>query len=56
LRYKGCSEKAFFAVANLGGQKVIMGHTWLRKHNPDIDWVTGEVKCLGVQTDAAPAV
>ena len=21
-----------------------MGHTWLRKHNPDINWVTGDVK------------
>jgi hypothetical protein len=21
-----------------------MGHSWLRKHNPDIDWVTGDVK------------
>ena len=23
---------------------MIMGHTWLRKHNPDINWVTGDVK------------
>ena len=23
---------------------MIMGHSWLQKHNPDIDWVTGEVK------------
>ena len=43
LRYKNHSEKAYFAVASLGSQKVIMGHTWLQKHNPDIDWVTGEV-------------
>ena len=21
-----------------------MGHTWLRKHNPEINWTTGEVK------------
>ena len=43
LRYKNHSEKAYFAVASLGSQKVIMGHTWLQKHNPDINWVTGEV-------------
>ena len=23
---------------------MIMGHTWLRKHNPDINWVTRDVK------------
>ena len=44
LKYKNHSEKAFFAVTGLGRQKVIMGHTWLQKHNPDINWTTGEVK------------
>jgi len=50
LRYKNHSEKAYFAVASLGNQKVIMGHTWLQKHNPDINWVTGDVsmsRCSG---------
>ena len=44
LRYQNHSERAFFAVTSLGSQKVIMGHSWLQKHNPDIDWSTGEVK------------
>jgi hypothetical protein len=44
LRYRNHSEKAFFTVTNLGKQNVIMGHSWLQKHNPDIDWVTGDVK------------
>jgi len=44
LRYKNHSERALFAVTNLGGQNLIMGHTWLRKHNPEIDWITGDVK------------
>ena len=44
LRYQNHSEKAFFAVTSLGRQKVIMGHSWLRKHNPDINWTTGDVK------------
>ena len=43
VRYKNHSEKAYFAVANIGSQKVIMGHTWLQKHNPDINWATGDV-------------
>ena len=44
LRYRNHSERAFFTVTGLGSQKVIMGHSWLQKHNPDIDWVTEEVK------------
>ena len=44
LRYRNHSECAFFAVTSLGSQKVIMGHSWLQKHNLDIDWSTGEVK------------
>jgi hypothetical protein len=44
LRYKNHSEKAFFAVTSLRKQNVIMGHSWLQKHNPDIDRVTGDVK------------
>ena len=37
-------ECAFFAVTSLGKQSVIMGHSWLQKHNPNINWATGEVK------------
>jgi hypothetical protein len=44
LKYKNHSEKAFFTVTSLGRQNMIMGHSWLRKHNPDIDWTTGDVK------------
>jgi len=44
LRYQNHSEQTLFAVAGLGKQKLILGHSWLRKHNPKIDWVTGEVK------------
>jgi transposase InsO family protein len=59
LRYQNHSERAFFAVTGLGKQKVIMGHSWLQKHNPDIDWVTGAVKmsrcpggcCSGCRTE-----
>ena len=50
LKYRNHSERTFFAITGLGAQAVIMGHSWLWKHNPDIDWTTGEVKmsrCLG---------
>jgi len=44
LRYWNHSERTLFDVTGLGKQKLILGHSWLRKHNPEIDWVTGEVK------------
>jgi len=44
LRYQNHSEQTLFTVTGLGKQKLILGHSWLWKHNPEIDWVTGEVK------------
>jgi len=44
LRYPNHLERTLFTVTGLGKQKLILGHSWLRKHNPEIDWVTGEVK------------
>jgi len=44
LRYRNHSEWTLFTVTGLGKQKLILGHSWLRKHNLEIDWVTREVK------------
>ena len=44
VTYKGHSERVQFAVTGLGKQKLILGFTWLKKHNPEINWTTGEVK------------
>ena len=44
LRHKKHSEWTTFAVTSLGRQKMILGHSWLCKHNPEIDWAMGEVK------------
>ena len=57
LRYKNHSEWTVFCITSLGKQKLILGHSWLWKHNPEIDWTKGEVKmsrcpphcCLGCQ-------
>ena len=38
LRYGQHTEKARFAVANLGWQTVIIGHSWLNHHNPEVNW------------------
>ena len=44
LCYKNQSERTTFVVTSLGKQKLLLGHSWLCKHNPEIDWVKGEVK------------
>src|SRR3981189_66218 len=49
LRYKGHAERTQLAVTSLGKQTMILGFTWLREHNPEIDWQTKEVwmsRCL----------
>ena len=44
--YKGHVERTEIDV--IGGQKwgVILGMPWLARHNPEIDWKTGEVKMM----------
>ena len=44
LRYQDHSECVQFAVTGLGKQDVILGYTWLREHNSEVDWITKEVK------------
>src|SRR6267378_6737810 len=44
LKYKNHLEMALFMVTSLGRQSLILGHSWLHKHNLEIDWATGEVK------------
>src|SRR5271155_3630894 len=60
LRYKNHLERTLFAVSSLGKQKLILGHSWLHKHNPEINLATGEVKmsrcpprcCAGCRQEA----
>ena len=44
LRYNTHSERALFSVTGLGKQNLILGHTWLYDHNPEVNWRTGKVK------------
>lgn len=44
LRYKGHTERAQFAITGLGKQDLILGYTWLREHNPEVNWQTNKVK------------
>ncbi|GLB43461.1 putative retrotransposable element tf2 155 kda protein type 1-like [Lyophyllum shimeji] len=43
LRYNGHSERVMFAVTDLGEQDMILGYTWLKEHNLEIDWAAGTV-------------
>ena len=36
------SEKRFY-ITGLGNQKIILGFSWLKKHNPQINWKTGSI-------------
>ena len=44
LRYRDHAERAHFAVTGLGNQDMILGYSWLREHNPEVDWSMGEVR------------
>jgi len=44
LRYKTHSERTLLAVSNLRKQSMILGYTWLKDHNPEVNWQTGEVQ------------
>jgi len=49
LHYKTHSERTLFTVSSLGRQNMILGYTWLKDHNPEVNWQTGEVqmnRCL----------
>ena len=43
VRYQDHTERATFYVTTLGGVELILGHPWLVKHNPEIDWKLGKV-------------
>ena len=43
LWYNGHMEHTSFPVTNLRKQDIILGFTWLQKHNPEIDWRTRKV-------------
>lgn len=44
MHYGDHSERVTLAVCSLGRPTVIVGHTWLHHHNPEVDWRTGDVE------------
>src|SRR6266446_4809693 len=43
LCFRHHSKRAHLAVANLGQQTVLIGHSWLTLHNLEVDWVSQKV-------------
>ena len=44
MEYLGHHKELSAEVTNLGKNSLILGYTWLQKHNPSIDWQTGVIK------------
>ena len=44
IDFRGHREKLIAEITDLGGHQMIIGYTWLKHHNPDIDWETGQVR------------
>ena len=41
-------------VTGLGGYNIILGHSWLVRNNPEVDWMTGEI-CWSSERAIRPA-
>jgi hypothetical protein len=48
--YKGHAERIQLAITRLGKQHVILGYSWLQKHNLEINWETKEVRMMRCPT------
>ena len=44
LCYKTHSERMLFVISNLRKQSMILGYTWLKDHNLEVNWQTEEVQ------------
>ena len=44
MEYLRHREELTAEVTNLGKNSLILGYTWLQKHNPTVDWQTGVIK------------
>ena len=50
IKVNGHKEQLEAAVTDLNGMDMFLGHDWLVKHNPEVNWKTGKIKftrCLG---------
>ena len=45
-KYQGHVSTEWFFVTDIGSKTMIIGMTWLRTHNPEINWRTGDRKSV----------
>ena len=43
VQHKDHLEKIWFYVTQLGNKEIILGHSWLTKYNPSVNWETNEI-------------
>src|SRR5882724_11425613 len=46
VQYKDHSEWATFHITSFSQTTIILGHMWLMKHNPEIDWCMGDITMM----------
>ena len=46
LSYQGHKEHTVYEVCDLGKYNLIIGYTWLHKHNPEVNWERGKVEMM----------
>ena len=44
LTIHGRTHRTSLYITCLGPKSIILGYTWLKRHNPDIDWEKGTLK------------
>src|SRR5882724_6323930 len=54
VQYKDHSEQATFHVTGISRTTIILGHTWLMEHNPEVDWCTGEISMMRCPMSCRP--
>jgi hypothetical protein len=50
------SEWVVFSVIGLGKTKLIIGHTWLHHHNPEIGWTLGKITLTHCPSDCCVTI
>ena len=44
LHYKTHSERTLLTISSLRKQSMILSYTWLKNHNPEVNWQTRKVQ------------
>jgi len=46
VQYKDHSKWTTFHITSISPTMMILGHTWLMEHNPEIYWHTGDITMM----------